>query len=277
MAIKKFKPTTSTQRFKTVVKEVGLSKEGPYKPLAGGHFDKAGRNNYGRITVRRRGGGHKRKYRVIDFRRGKFEIPAKVESIEYDPNRSANIALLLYADGERRYIIAPQGLKAGASVISSQKKVEVEPGNAAPISSIPIGANIHNIELQLGKGAQLARSAGTFATISGRDGNYTIVKLPSGEVRKVHNRCMATIGIVGNGEHELLSIGKAGRNRWLGNRPKVRGVVMNPIDHPHGGGEGRTSGGRHPVTPWGKPTKGKKTRSKRKNTEKFIISRKRGR
>lgn len=277
MAVKKFKPTTPTLRFKTVVKEAGLSKEGPHKALTSGASQSAGRNNYGRITIRRRGNGHKRKYRVIDFRRNKFDIPAKVESVEYDPNRSANIALLLYKDGERRYIIAPQGLKVGSQVVSSTKTVEVEPGNAAPLSVLPIGANIHNIELQLGKGAQMARSAGTFATISGRDGNYTIIKLPSGEVRKVHNRCMATIGIVGNGEHEQTSIGKAGRSRWLGNRPKVRGVVMNPIDHPHGGGEGRTSGGRHPVTPWGKPTKGMKTRNKRKVSEKFIISRKRGR
>lgn len=277
MSVKKFKPTTPTLRFKTVVKDGNLSKEKPHKPLVSGLSKKAGRNNHGRITVRHHGKGHKQKYRAVDFRRNKFEIPAKVESIQYDPNRSANIALLLYKDGERRYILAPQGLKVEAVVVSSAKTVEVEPGNAAPIGNIPVGVNVHNIELQIGHGGQMARSAGTYATVSGHDAHYTSIKLPSGEVRKVHNHCMATIGIVGNGEHEQLIIGKAGRSRWLGNRPKVRGVVMNPIDHPHGGGEGRTSGGRHPVTPWGKPTKGKKTRNKRKNSEKFIVSRKRGR
>jgi large subunit ribosomal protein L2 len=223
--------------------------------------------------VRRRGGGHKRRYRIIDFRRDKMNIPATVETIEYDPNRSANIARVCYADGARAYIIAPQGLQVGQKIISGEK-VEIEVGNAAPIGNLPIGANVHNIELTLGRGGQLARSAGSSAIITGRDGDYTIVKLPSGEARKIHSRCMATIGIVGNHEHELVSIGKAGRSRWLGRRPRVRGVAMNPIDHPLGGGEGKTSGGRHPVTPWGKPTRGKKTRNRRKPSERFILSRK---
>lgn len=272
MAIKKFKPRTPTQRFKTVVRPEGLSSDGPFKPLVAGFHDKAGRNNYGRITTRRRGGGHKRKLRSIDFLRDKKGITAKVESIEYDPNRTSNIALVCYQDGERRYILAPAGLKVGQVIISNDN-VENEPGNAAPIGNIPIGTNAHNVELVLGKGGQLARSAGTFVTISGRDKGYTIVKLPSGEVRKVNDRCMATIGVVSNAEHELLSLGKAGRSRWMGARPKVRGVAMNPVDHPLGGGEGKTSGGRHPVTPWGKPTKGKKTRNKKKAGSAFIINR----
>jgi len=272
MAIKKFKPTTPTQRFKTVVRSANLSESGPFKPLVSGTSDTAGRNNYGRITVRRRGGGHKKKYRAIDFLRNKKGIVARVESIEYDPNRTAYIALVCYADGERRYIIAPEGLKVGQEVVSNDQ-VENEPGNTAPIGNIPIGTNIHGIEMVLGRGAQIARSAGSFAIISGRDKGYTIIKLPSGEVRKINDRCIATIGIVSNGEHELLSIGKAGRNRWMGNRPKVRGVAMNPVDHPHGGGEGKTSGGRHPVSPWGKPTKGKKTRNKKKVGTNLIINR----
>ena len=274
MAIKRFNPGTPSQRWKTTIRSEDITTNEPYKPLLAPMKESGGRNNYGRITVRRRGGGHKRRYRIIDFvRRDKMGIPAKVETIEYDPNRSANIALVCYRDGERRYILAPQGLKVGTSILADNK-VENEPGNTAPIGQIPVGSNVHNIELQIGKGGQMARSAGTFAVISGRDGEYTVIKLPSGEVRKVHSRCLATIGIVGNGEHELVSLGKAGRSRWLGIRPSVRGVAMNPIDHPLGGGEGRSSGGRHPVTPWGKPTRGKKTRNKRKNSERFILSRK---
>lgn len=273
MSIKKFKPTSPARRWLTVQKSDEITCTEPYKPLLAPLPERAGRNNYGRITTRRRGGGHKRQYRIIDFRRNKFDVPAKVETIEYDPNRSANIALLCYVDGERRYIISPAGLKVGTTIVSSAK-VENEVGNCAPVGVLPIGANIHNIEMTIGKGGQLARSAGSFATISGRDGDYTIIKLPSGEVRKIHNRCLATIGIVGNGEHELVTIGKAGRSRWLGKRPSVRGVAMNPVDHPLGGGEGRSSGGRHPVTPWGQPTRGYKTRNKRKTSERFIISRK---
>lgn len=275
MAIKRFKPTTPSQRFKNVVVSEQITTNEYYKPLVKGIHDGSGRNNQGRITVRRRGGGHKRKYRIIDFLRNKNDVPGKVETIEYDPNRTANIALVCYADGERRYIIAPDGLKKDQTVIKSDK-VDIEPGNAAPIGNLPVGTNVHNVELVLGRGAQMARSAGTFATISGHDKGYTIVKLPSGEVRKVNSRCVATIGVVSNSEHELLSIGKAGRSRWMGLRPKVRGVAMNPVDHPLGGGEGKTSGGRHPVTPWGKPTKGKKTRNKRKTSSKFIISRRSG-
>lgn len=276
MAIKKFKPTTPTQRFKTVVKSDEITRVEPHKVLTSGKKRSSGRNNSGRITIRRRGGGHKRRFRLVDFKRDKKGIPGKVEAIEYDPNRSANIALICYKDGERRYIVAANSLQVGQEIVADEK-VEVEVGNCAPLKNIPVGTNIHNIEVQIGKGGQLARSAGVFATISGHDGNYTIIKLPSGEVRKIHSNCIATIGVVGNSEHELLSLGKAGRSRWLGKRPKVRGVVMNPVDHPHGGGEGKTSGGRHPVTPQGKPTKGKKTRNRRKTTEKFIVSRRKGR
>ena len=276
MAIKKFKPTTPTQRFKTVVKSDEITKVRPHKVLTSGKKRSSGRNNSGRITIRRRGGGHKRRFRFVDFKRDKKGIPGKVEAIEYDPNRSANIALICYKDGERRYIVAANSLQVGQEIVADEK-VEVEVGNCAPLKNIPVGTNIHNIEVQIGKGGQLARSAGAFATISGHDGSYTIIKLPSGEVRKIHSNCIATIGVVGNSEHELLSLGKAGRSRWLGRRPKVRGVVMNPVDHPHGGGEGKTSGGRHPVTPQGKPTKGKKTRNRRKTTEKFIVSRRKGR
>ncbi len=271
--IKKFKPTTQTLRFKTTVKNDLISSEKPFKALTQGESNSSGRNNKGRITSRRRGGGHKKKYRIIDFKRNKFNIPAKVESIEYDPNRTANIALLCYADGERRYIIAPANVKPGDTLMSASVLPEVKIGNAAEIGSIPIGTDVHNIEMQIGKGGAIARSAGSFATVSGRDDAYTIIKLPSGETRKIHNRCMATVGMVGNQERELLSMGKAGRNRWLGRRPKVRGVAMNPVDHPLGGGEGRTSGGRHPVSPWGQLAKGKKTRNKRKVSERFIISR----
>ena len=274
MPVKKYNPTSPGVRFKTVVHsgEITTKKNAPLSSLTKGLSKKAGRNHHGRITVRRRGGGHKRLYRMVDFHRNKKDIPARVESIEYDPNRSANIALLLYADGERRYIIAPKGLQKDQRIISSDQ-VEVEKGNTSPVGNIPVGSDVHNIELKPGKGGQLARSAGSFATISGHDKGYTLMKLPSGEVRKIDSKCLATIGTVGNAEKELTKIGKAGRNRWLGKRPKVRGVAMNPVDHPHGGGEGKSSGGRHPVTPWGKPTKGKKTRSIKKSSSRFIVSR----
>ena len=273
MSIKKYKPTTPSQRFTAHVhsEEITQKENAPYEPLTTGLRKKGGRNHQGRITVRRRGGGHKRRYRMVDFRREKKDVPAKVETIEYDPNRSANIALICHKDGERRYILAPKGLKVGQNVITSEK-VELNAGNVSPIGNIPVGTYIHNIEMQIGKGGQLARSAGSYATISGHDKNYTLIKLPSGEARKVHSLCLATIGIVGNSEKELAVIGKAGRNRWLGRRPKVRGVAMNPVDHPHGGGEGKASSGRHPVTPWGQLTKGKKTRSVRKPSSRFIIT-----
>ena len=276
MAIKRYKPITPTQRFKTVNKsdEITQSDNNPLKSLVVGARKSAGRNNYGRITSRRRGGGHKKLYRVIDYlRRDKIDIPAVVESIEYDPNRSANIALLCYKDGERRYIISPKGIKVGQKVYSSLERVELEVGNAAPLKSIPVGTTVHNIEMYPGRGAQLVRSAGSFATISGTDKDYVILKFPSGEVRKIHGDCFAVVGIVGNLEHNQVKIGKAGRNRWLGKRPKVRGVAMNPIDHPHGGGEGKTAAGRHPVSPWGKLTKGKKTRNVRKVSSRLILSR----
>ena len=270
MAVKKFKPTTPGLRYKTVIKTEGLSKNKPHKSLVKIYNAKAGRNNYGRKTVRHRGGGHKRRYRLIDFLRNKKDIPATVKSIEYDPNRNANISLVCYADGEYRYILAPEGLKPGAKVISGEN-VATEIGNASPLGNLPFGIDVHNIELYPGRGGQFVRSAGAFASIAGRDGKYTIIKMPSGELRKVLNTCYATIGAVGNSEYELLTLGKAGRSRWLGKRPSVRGVAMNPVDHPHGGGEGKASGGRHPVTPWGKHTKGKKTRSVKRTTSKFII------
>lgn len=272
MAVKKFKPNTPTQRFKTVIVSEDITTSEPYRPLTKGKKRISARNNKGRITVRRRGGGHKRLYRIVDFKRNKIDIPATVETIEYDPNRSANIALVCYADGERRYILAPKNLKVGQKIITSEK-AEIEIGNTLSLEIIPLGTNVHNVELQIGRGGQIVRSAGNSANISGRDGDYTLLKLPSGEVRKIHNRCKATIGVIGNHEHELRVLGKAGRSRWLGRRPKVRGVVMNPVDHPHGGGEGKTSGGRHPVTPWGKPTKGKKTRNYKKQSTKYIVKR----
>ncbi len=272
MALKRFKPTTPSQRFKTVFKSDDIAGDiSPHKPLLVGLRKKAGRNNQGKITMRRRGGGHKRRYRIIDFVRNKYDITAKVESIEYDPNRNANIALLCYVDGERRYIIAPHGLEIGQTLVSSTK-VDINVGNASPVGNIPIGTNVHNIELRRGKGGQMARSAGTFATITSHDKGYTLLKLPSGESRRIKSECYAVIGVVGNAQYNLITIGKAGRSAWMGKRPKVRGVAMNPIDHPHGGGEGKTSGGRHPVTPWGKITKGKKTRKLHKRSNSLIIS-----
>ncbi|WP_350334704.1 50S ribosomal protein L2 [Coralliovum pocilloporae] len=269
MALKTFKPTTPGQRELVIVDRSGLWKGKPVKKLTEGLTKSGGRNNTGRITARRRGGGHKRAYRLIDFKRRKFDVPATVERLEYDPNRSAFIALITYQDGEQAYILAPQRLAVGATVISSEK-ADIKPGNAMPLASMPVGTIVHNVELKPGKGGQIARSAGAYVQYVGRDQGYAILRLNSGEQRLVHGSCMATVGAVSNPDHANTSLGKAGRSRWLGKRPSVRGVAMNPIDHPHGGGEGRTSGGRHPVTPWGKPTKGKRTRSN-KATDKFIL------
>jgi large subunit ribosomal protein L2 len=269
MALKTYKPTTPSLRQLVIVARDGLFKGKPVKTLTEGLHSSGGRNNTGRITVRFRGGGHKRAYRIVDFKRRKLGVSATVERLEYDPNRSAFIALIKYQDGELSYILAPQRLAVGDSVVSD-KSVDVKPGNAAPLGTLPVGTIVHNVELKPGKGGQIARSAGTFAQIVGRDQGYVIVRLNSGEQRLVLGTCLGTIGAVSNPDHMNTSIGKAGRQRWLGRRPHNRGVVMNPVDHPHGGGEGRTSGGRHPVTPWGKPTKGKKTRSN-KSTNKFIV------
>jgi large subunit ribosomal protein L2 len=270
MALKKYKPTTPGQRQLVLVDRSGLHKGAPVKSLTEGKPATGGRNNNGRITSRFRGGGHKKSYRVVDFKRARFDAPAKVERLEYDPNRTAFIALVKYDDGELAYILAPQRLAAGDIVVSGEY-VDVKPGNAMPVANIPVGTIVHNVELKIGKGGQIARSAGTYAQIVGRDGEYVIVRLNSGEQRLVHGRCRASIGAVSNPDRMNTSIGKAGRSRWLGRKPHNRGVTMNPVDHPHGGGEGRTSGGRHPVSPWGFPTKGKKTR-KNKSTTKFIIS-----
>jgi large subunit ribosomal protein L2 len=269
MALKKFNPTTPSQRQLVIVDRSGLYKGKPVKALTEGKSSTGGRNNNGRITVRFRGGGHKQAYRLVDFKRQKF-ASAKVERIEYDPNRTAFIALVKYDDGDLAYILAPQRLAAGDSVVSGEN-VDVKPGNAMPAGNMPVGTIVHNVEIKIGKGGQIARSAGTYAQIVGRDQDYVILRLNSGEQRLVHGRCMATVGAVSNPDSMNASIGKAGRKRWMGRRPHNRGVTMNPVDHPHGGGEGRTSGGRHPVTPWGFPTKGKKTR-KNKSTTKFIIS-----
>jgi large subunit ribosomal protein L2 len=270
MALKTFKPTTPGQRQLVIVDRSGLYSGKPVKALTEGKGASGGRNNVGRITVRFRGGGHKRALRTVDFKRRKFDQPAVVERIEYDPNRTAFIALLKYDDGELSYILAPQRLAVGDSVVSGEH-VDVKPGNAMPLANMPIGTIVHNVELKIGKGGQLARSAGTYAQIVGRDRDYVILRMNSTEQRLVHGRCMGTVGAVSNPDHMNISIGKAGRTRWLGRRPHNRGVAMNPVDHPHGGGEGRSSGGRHPVTPWGFPTKGKKTR-KNKQTTKFIVS-----
>lgn len=270
MALKTFKPITPGLRQLVLVDRSDLYKGKPVKTLTEGKSSTGGRNNLGRVTSRFRGGGHKRSYRLVDFKRRKTDVAATVERIEYDPNRSAFIALIKYADGELSYILAPQRLAVGDTVISSES-ADVKPGNAMPIANIPVGTIVHNVELKIGKGGAVARSAGTYAQIVGRDEGYVILRLNSGEQRLVHGRCLASIGAVSNPDHMNVSIGKAGRNRWLGWRSHNRGVAMNPIDHPHGGGEGRTSGGRHPVTPWGFPTKGKKTRSN-KRTDKFIVS-----
>ncbi|WP_349472179.1 50S ribosomal protein L2 [Leptospira interrogans] len=270
MGIKKFKPVTSASRYKSVLGFAEITETEPYKPLTLTLNYKAGRGDGGKIAVRHKGGRVKRKYRIIDFKRRKANIPAVVKSLEYDPNRSAFISLICYKDGEYSYILAPDGIKVGDTVQSGAGS-EIKIGNAMPIGKIPPGTNVHNVELQIGKGGQIARTAGSFGTIAGRDGEYILLKLPSSEVRKVHENCYATIGICSNKDHNLVSIGKAGRSRWLGKRPSVRGVVMNPVDHPHGGGEGRTSGGRHPVSPWGQPTKGYKTRRSTRPSDKFII------
>ncbi|MCM5558439.1 50S ribosomal protein L2 [Pleomorphomonas sp. JP5] len=269
MALKYYKPTTPGQRQLVLVDRSELHKGAPVKALTEGLSKTGGRNNLGRITAYHRGGGHKRSYRLIDFKRRKLGVPAVVERLEYDPNRTGFIALIKYEDGELSYILAPQRLAVGDTVVAAVA-ADVKPGNAMQLSAIPVGTLVHNVELKPGKGGQIARSAGSYAQIVGRDQGYTVVRLNSGEQRKVLGTCFATIGAVSNPDHANVSIGKAGRNRWLGKRPVNRGVAMNPIDHPHGGGEGRTSGGRHPVTPWGKPTKGKKTRSN-KSTDKFIV------
>jgi len=269
MGIKIYKPTSPGRRHQTCSTFEEITTSTPEKSLLIKLKKTGGRNAFGRVTARHQGGGHKQKYRIIDFRRDKLSIPAKVASIEYDPCRSARIALLHYVDGEKRYILAPLELKVGDTIVSGPD-ADIKPGNALPLKSIPLGTIIHNIELKIGKGAQLARSAGTFAQLMAKEGRYSQVKLPSGEVRMVLQDCYATIGQVGNVDHEKVNLGKAGRSRWLGKRPKVRGVAMNPVDHPHGGGEGRTSGGRHPVTPWGIPTKGYKTRTN-KTSDRFIV------
>jgi large subunit ribosomal protein L2 len=269
MALKTYKPSTPGLRQLALVNRSDLHKGKPVKALTVGKSEKGGRNNLGRITVRFRGGGHKQTYRLVDFKRRKSE-PAKVERLEYDPNRTAFIALIKYSDGELSYILAPQRLSVGDEVVSGQN-VDVKPGNAMPLSNIPVGTIVHNVEMKIGKGGAIARSAGTYAQIVGRDQGYVSLRLNSGEQRIVHGACYATVGAVSNPDHMNASLGKAGRSRWLGRRPHNRGVTMNPVDHPHGGGEGRTSGGRHPVTPWGKPTKGKKTRSN-KSTDKFIVA-----
>lgn len=272
MALKKQKPTTPSQRFVTVSAFDEITRDKPERSLTEPRKRRAGRNSAGRITTRHRGGGHKRKYRVIDFRREKAGVPAKVATIEYDPNRSANIALLYYVDGAKRYILAPQGLKVGMEVVSGPE-CEPQIGNALPLEKIPLGTPIHNIELEPGRGGRIVRSAGLVAQLMAREGKYANVRLPSGEIRMVHVKCMATVGRVGNSEHSKTTDGKAGRRRWRGIRPTVRGVAMNPVDHPMGGGEGRTSGGGHPVSPWGKLAKGGKTRSRRKPSNKFIVKR----
>ncbi len=272
MGIKKMKPTSPGMRFASYPDFAEITKDKPEKSLVISLKKKGGRNSGGRITVRHRGGGHKRLYRIIDFKRDKDDIPAKVIAIEYDPNRSARIALLTYADGEKRYIIAPLDVNVG-DILMSGKNAEIRPGNTLPLANIPVGTFIHNIELKIGKGGQIARSAGTSAQLMAKEGAYAHVRMPSGEVRLIDLRCRATIGQVGNLDHNNISIGKAGRSRHLGRRPKVRGVAMNPIDHPHGGGEGKTGTGGTPVTPWGKPTKGYKTRKKKKHSDKFIVKR----
>ena len=269
MALRTFKPATPGLRQLVIVDRSELYKGKPEKSLTVGLTKTGGRDNFGHVTSRRIGGGHKRKYRVIDFKRNKFDCEATVERIEYDPNRTSFIALINYEDGEKAYILAPQRLKAGDKVISSEK-ADIKPGNAMPLKSMPVGTIVHNVELKSGKGGQLVRSAGCYAQVVGKDGGYAQLKLSSGELRIVREECLATVGAVSNPDNQNISLGKAGRARWMGVRPVARGVAMNPVDHPHGGGEGRTSGGRHPVTPWGKPTKGAKTRSNKK-TDRFIM------
>jgi large subunit ribosomal protein L2 len=272
MAIKSFKPKTPGQRFKSVSTFDQITASKPEKSLIKGSKKSGGRNNFGRITSWHRGGGHKRKFRIIDFKRNKREIPARVASIEYDPNRTARIALLYYLDGEKRYILAPDGLKVGDTVVAGEN-AEVKVGNSMPLEKIPVGVSVHNIEIRENKGAQLARSAGTAAQLMAKEGKWAMLKLPSSEVRRVSLKCYATLGQVSNFDHFNISLGKAGRSRWLGKRPNVRGVAMNPVDHPMGGGEGKSSGGRHPVSPWGQLAKGLKTRKKNKSSDRMIIKR----
>ena len=271
MALKSFKPTTPSQRQLVVVDRSDLWKGKPVKQLTEGLTKTGGRNNYGRITAFQRGGGHKRRYRLVDFKRRKFDMPATIERLEYDPNRTAFIALIKYEDGELAYILAPQRVKAGDVVVSGLR-TDIKPGNAAQLRNIPVGTVVHNVELKPGRGGQIARSAGSYCQIVGRDGANVVLRMVSGELRQVRGECMATMGAVSNPDQQNINKGKAGRNRWLGRRPSVRGVAMNPIDHPHGGGEGRSSGGRHPVTPWGKPTKGRRTRNNKK-TDGMIVRR----
>ena len=273
MSLHKAKPSSPGRRFTVSVKTPGLHKGKPYEALVVSKSGTGGRNNAGRITTRHRGGGHKQRYRLVDFRRDKDGVPGVVERLEYDPNRSAHLALVKYADGERRYILAPKGVEAGAQILSGED-APIKPGNALPLKSIPVGTTVHCVEMKPGKGGQLVRSAGAGAQIAAREGAYATLRLRSGESRRIHIECRATIGEVGHGEHNLRKLGKAGAKRWRGVRPTVRGVAMNPVDHPHGGGEGRTSGGRHPVSPWGTPTKGYKTRSN-KLTDKMIVRRRR--
>jgi len=272
MPIRKFNPTSPGSRFQTVQTFDDVTTDRPHKPLVEPLHTTGGRNNVGHLTSWWRGGGHKRMYRIIDFKRDKRDIPAKVSTIEYDPNRSARIALLTYADGEKRYILHPVGLKVGDTIVAGQS-VDILPGNSLPLKNIPLGTLLHNVELKPGKGGQIARSAGSAVQLVAKEADYASVKMPSGEIRKINMECFATIGQVGNLDHENVSIGKAGRSRWMGQRPHVRGVAMNPVDHPLGGGEGKTSGGRHPVSPWGLPTKGYKTRNN-KVTDRFIVQRK---
>jgi large subunit ribosomal protein L2 len=271
MPFRKLKPTSPGTRFQTVPTFEEVTTQEPYKPLVEPLHSTGGRNNAGHLTSWWRGGGHKRMYRIIDFKRNKFDIPARVTTVEYDPNRSARIALLTYADGEKRYILHPVGIKVGDTIVSGQN-VDILPGNSLPLKNIPLGTLLHNVELKPGKGGQIARSAGSSVQLVAKEGDYASVKMPSGEIRKINMECLATIGQVGNIDHENVSIGKAGRNRWKGIRPHNRGVSMNPVDHPLGGGEGKTSGGRHPVTPWGMPTKGYKTRNS-KTTDRYIVQR----
>jgi large subunit ribosomal protein L2 len=271
MALKRYKPNTPGQRGLILVDRSELWKGKPVKALTEGLSGKGGRNNAGRITMRRRGGGHKRRYRIVDFKRRKFDVPATIERLEYDPNRSAFIALLKYSDGELSYILAPQRVQVGDTLVSGAR-VDIKPGNAMPMENIPVGTIVHNVEMKPGAGGQIARAAGTYVQLVGKDAGFAQLRLSSGEVRMVSAKCMATIGSVSNPDNKNTNLGKAGRNRWLGKRPSVRGVAMNPVDHPHGGGEGRSSGGRHPVSPWGVPTKGKRTRGK-KRSDKMIIRR----
>ncbi len=272
MPVKKYKPTSPGIRFRTGHDFEELTGDAPHKPLTRGVHKRGGRNNHGRITVRHRGGGHKRRYRVIDFKRDKTDVPGKVVSVEYDPNRSARLALIVYADGDKRYILWPHNLGVGDTVVAAER-ADIKPGNCMPLKNIPLGTFVHNVEMKIGKGGQIIRSAGTHGQLMAKEKDYAQIKLPSGEVRMILDRCRATVGQVGHLEHENISLGKAGRTRHLGRRPKVRGVVMNPVDHPHGGGEGKSSGGRHPVTPWGVPTKGYKTRNRNKSSSKYIVKR----